>query len=140
MMRFTQQHAATADFIKALTALQACQLAMIEINTKVIAKMRGARGRMPSQGHRRIAASMRSGFNEGTPATGGMASTSVSSKTPIAHAELQATVDEVVALCGGDERAALRALVMANDYLNAEVERLQALISKGYARDHRKAT
>jgi hypothetical protein len=49
-------------------------------------------------------------------------------------AELEAAVDAVVALCDGDERAALRALVAANDYLNAEVERLETLISNGYAR------
>jgi hypothetical protein len=49
-------------------------------------------------------------------------------------AELEAAVDAVVALCDGDQRAALSALVAANDYLNAEVERLQELISKGYAR------
>jgi replication-associated recombination protein RarA len=48
--------------------------------------------------------------------------------------ELEAAVDAVVALCEGDQRAALRALVAANDYLNADVERLQELISKGYAR------
>ena len=46
----------------------------------------------------------------------------------------EASVDAVVALCDGDQRAALRALVAANDYLNAEVERLQAMISNGYAR------
>jgi hypothetical protein len=51
--------------------------------------------------------------------------------------ELEAAVDAVVALCEGDQRAALRALVAANDYLNAEVERLQELISKGYARGQR---
>jgi hypothetical protein len=48
--------------------------------------------------------------------------------------ELEAAVDAVVTLCEGDQRAALRALVAANDYLNTEVERLQELISKGYAR------
>jgi hypothetical protein len=48
--------------------------------------------------------------------------------------ELEAAVDAVVTLCEGDQRAALRALVAANNYLHAEVERLQELISKGYAR------
>jgi replication-associated recombination protein RarA len=48
--------------------------------------------------------------------------------------ELEAAVDAVVELCEGDQRAALRALAAANDYLNAEVERLQEMISRGYAR------
>ena len=52
----------------------------------------------------------------------------------VPSAELEAAVDAVVALCDGDQRAALRALVAANDYLNAEVERLETLISNGYAR------
>ena len=52
----------------------------------------------------------------------------------VPSAELEAAVDAVVALCDGDPRAALRALVAANEYLNAEVERLEALISNGYAR------
>jgi len=38
----------------------------------------------------------------------------------------------VLAICDGDPRAALRTLLIANDYLHAEVEK--ALISKGYAR------
>jgi hypothetical protein len=52
----------------------------------------------------------------------------------VPSAELEAAVDAVVALCDGDQRAALRALVAANDYLNAEVERLQEMISNGCAR------
>jgi len=52
----------------------------------------------------------------------------------VPSAELEASVDAVVALCDGDQRAALRALVAANDYLNSEIERLQQLISNGYAR------
>ncbi len=55
-------------------------------------------------------------------------------KLTVPSAELEASVDAVVALCGGDQRAALRALVAANDYLNSEVERLEAMISNGYAR------
>lgn len=46
----------------------------------------------------------------------------------------EASVDSVLALCDNDPRAALRTLIIANDYLHAEVERLQALISNGYAR------
>ena len=59
---------------------------------------------------------------------------SLSEPLKVPSTELEAAVDTVVALCDGDQRAALRALVAANDYLNSEVERLQALISNGYAR------
>jgi hypothetical protein len=63
-----------------------------------------------------------------------MASEPAPKPLTVPSAELEAAVDAVVALCDGDQRAALRALVAANDYLNAEVERLEALISNGYAR------
>jgi hypothetical protein len=46
----------------------------------------------------------------------------------------EASVDQVLVICDGDARAALRTLLIANEYLHAEVERLEALISKGYAR------
>ena len=41
-----------------------------------------------------------------------------------AAALLEAEVDEAIALCGGDVRAALRATLVANAYLESEVERL----------------
>jgi hypothetical protein len=43
---------------------------------------------------------------------------------------LEAEVDEAVATCGGDARAAL----VANAYLEAEVERLTVAMSTGFAR------
>jgi hypothetical protein len=43
-------------------------------------------------------------------------------------------VDEAVATCGGDARAALRATLVANAYLEAEVERLTVAMSTGFAR------
>ena len=45
-----------------------------------------------------------------------------------------AAVDEAIAACDGDPRAAVRALLAANDFLIAEIERLRALISTGFAR------
>ena len=42
---------------------------------------------------------------------------------PDAAAELEASVDEALAICDGDPRAAVRALIVANDYLESEVER-----------------
>ena len=47
---------------------------------------------------------------------------------------LEADVDAAVAICGGDQRAALRATLVANAYLEAEVERLTEAISTGFAR------
>jgi hypothetical protein len=42
---------------------------------------------------------------------------------------LEAEVDEAIATCGGDVRAALRATLVANAYLESEVERLTDAIS-----------
>ena len=47
---------------------------------------------------------------------------------------LEAEVDEATALCGGDVRAALRATLIANAYLETEIERLTEAISRGFAR------
>ena len=47
---------------------------------------------------------------------------------------LEAEVDEAIATCGGDARAALRATLIANAYLEAEIERLTEAISTGFAR------
>jgi hypothetical protein len=51
-----------------------------------------------------------------------------------AAALLEAEVDAAIATCGGDSRAALRATLVANAYLEAEVERLTEAISTGFAR------
>jgi hypothetical protein len=47
---------------------------------------------------------------------------------------LEAEVDEAIALCGGDAHAALRATLIANAYLEGEIERLTEAISTGFAR------
>jgi hypothetical protein len=47
---------------------------------------------------------------------------------------LEAEVDEAIATCAGDVRAALRATLIANAYLEAEIERLTEAISTGFAR------
>jgi hypothetical protein len=49
-------------------------------------------------------------------------------------APLEAEVDEAIATCGGDVRAALRATLIANAYLEAEIERLTEAMSTGFAR------
>jgi hypothetical protein len=48
--------------------------------------------------------------------------------------ELDAEVDEAIRMCSGDVRAALRATLVANAYLDAEVERLTEAVSAGFAR------
>ena len=51
----------------------------------------------------------------------------------VTAALVEAEVDEAIATCGGDVRAALRATLIANTYLEAEIERLTEAISTGSA-------
>jgi hypothetical protein len=48
--------------------------------------------------------------------------------------ELETAVDQAIAACGGDTRAAMRALIMANGYLRSENERLSRAVSFGFMR------
>lgn len=59
---------------------------------------------------------------------------SMQPKEPDAATALEAEVDEAIALCGGNVRAALRATLIANAYLEREVERVTEAISAGFAR------
>lgn len=43
-------------------------------------------------------------------------------------------VEEAIRLAGGDVHAALAAALVANAYLEAEIERLAAAVAKGYVR------
>ena len=47
---------------------------------------------------------------------------------------LEAAVDEAIAACGGDVRAALKAMIVANDYLETEVSELMKAVSKAFVR------
>jgi hypothetical protein len=47
---------------------------------------------------------------------------------------LEAAVDQAIAACDGDMRAAIRALVLANDFLEAEVAELMKAVSHAYTR------
>jgi hypothetical protein len=47
---------------------------------------------------------------------------------------LEAAVDEAIAVCGGDKRSAIRALIVANDYLESEVGELMKAVGRAYAR------
>jgi hypothetical protein len=54
--------------------------------------------------------------------------------SPEGHDELEAAVDEAIAVCDGDKRAAIRALIVANNYLESEVAELMRAVSHAYAR------
>ena len=47
---------------------------------------------------------------------------------------LEAAVDQAISACGGDLRATVRALIVANDYLESEVGELMKAVSHAYAR------
>ena len=53
---------------------------------------------------------------------------------------LEAATDQAIAACGGDVRDAVKALIVANEFLEARIEQLKADVSSGYARGyyHRK--
>ncbi len=47
---------------------------------------------------------------------------------------LGAAVEQAIASCGGDVRATVRALIVANNYLENEVAELMKAVSHAYAR------
>jgi hypothetical protein len=47
---------------------------------------------------------------------------------------LEREVNEAIVICGGEVRAALRAALIANSFLAAEVERLTQAVSFGFTR------
>jgi hypothetical protein len=47
---------------------------------------------------------------------------------------LDTAIDAAIEACGGDARAAVRALIVANNYLEAEVKRLAETVSWGFTR------
>jgi hypothetical protein len=59
-----------------------------------------------------------------------------SSPQPLAEEDngLEAAVDQAIVACGGDMRSTIRALIVANDYLESEVGELMKAISQAYIR------
>ncbi|THD65330.1 MAG: hypothetical protein E7813_15310 [Bradyrhizobium sp.] len=54
---------------------------------------------------------------------------------PQADAErLEAATEQAIAACGGVARDAVKALIVTNEFLEAQVRELQATVSHGYAR------
>jgi hypothetical protein len=48
--------------------------------------------------------------------------------------DLDAAADQAIAACGGDAREAVKALLVANDFLEQQLDELRAKVSAGYAR------
>jgi hypothetical protein len=48
--------------------------------------------------------------------------------------ELEAEVDEAIATCDGNLRATIRALIIANKYLECEIAELMKAVSHAYVR------
>jgi hypothetical protein len=48
--------------------------------------------------------------------------------------KLEAAVDQAIAACDGDLRAAVRALIVANNFLESEVAELKKAVSHAYVR------
>jgi hypothetical protein len=55
-------------------------------------------------------------------------------QAPADDNELEAAVDEAIAACNGDLRATIRALIVANNFLESEVSELMKAVSHAYAR------
>ena len=48
--------------------------------------------------------------------------------------DLETSVDRAIAACDGDARATIRALIVANNFLESEVSELMKAVSHAYAR------
>ena len=59
---------------------------------------------------------------------------SSSQPNPEPNDELEAAVEQAISACGGDMLATIRALIVANEYLETEVSELMKAVSHAYAR------
>ena len=48
--------------------------------------------------------------------------------------ELETAVNQAISACGGDMRATVRALIVANEYLESEAAELMKAVSRAYSR------
>ena len=48
--------------------------------------------------------------------------------------DLDEAADQAIAVCAGDAREAVKALIVANDFLEAHLDELRSKVSTGYAR------
>lgn len=51
-----------------------------------------------------------------------------------AEGDLEFAADQAIEACGGDARGAVKALLVAVDFLEAQVDELKGAVSNGYAR------
>ena len=59
----------------------------------------------------------------------------MSEPSPLANNDhYEQACDQAIMMCGGNMRGAIKALIMANEYLEHELEELQALVSGGLTR------
>jgi hypothetical protein len=47
---------------------------------------------------------------------------------------LEVAIDQAIAACGGDMRSTIRALIVANEFLESEVTELMKAVSHAYVR------
>ena len=59
---------------------------------------------------------------------------STSQPSPEPDDGLEDAIDQAISACGGDVRATIRALIVANDYLETEVGELMKAVSHAYTR------
>jgi hypothetical protein len=55
-------------------------------------------------------------------------------KPKIAEDDLETAVDQAIAACDGDVRATIRALIVANNFLESVISELMKAVSHAYAR------
>jgi hypothetical protein len=59
---------------------------------------------------------------------------SSSQENPEEDDGLEAAVDQAIAACGGDMRSTIRALIVANEFLESEVSELMKAVSHAFTR------
>src|SRR5690242_16556083 len=59
----------------------------------------------------------------------------MSDRLPVTeNSHYEQACDQAIAMCGGNMRGAIKALIMANEFLEHELEELQAVVSGGLTR------
>lgn len=61
-------------------------------------------------------------------------------QAPSTAPDIEAEVDLAIMICDGDVRAALKATLIANAFLEEEAERIKEMVSAGYTRQGAQST
>jgi hypothetical protein len=56
--------------------------------------------------------------------------------SPSDNSRYEQACDQAIAMCDGNLRSTIKALIMANEYLETELQELQAAITAGCASSH----